>query len=77
MIWRINDIVTLTTFKLVLFLCLVQGYTKSEKEKLSEYKEILCRCLPMFKKSKGKESRCSTPSNVCYSTNLNNHDKVR
>lgn len=42
MIWRIYDIVKLGTFmllKLVLFLCLVgtQGYTKSEKEKLSEY----------------------------------------
>lgn len=40
MIWKIYDIVKLTTFmlfKLVLFLCLAQGYTKSEKEKLSEY----------------------------------------
>lgn len=42
MIWRIYDIVKLGTFmllKLVLFLCLAQGYTKSEKEKLSEYGE--------------------------------------
>lgn len=40
MIWRIFDIVKLATFmlfKLVLFMCLAQGYTKSEKEKLSEY----------------------------------------
>jgi len=40
MIWRIYDIVELATFmlfKLVLFLCLAQGYTKMEKEKLSEY----------------------------------------
>lgn len=43
MIWRIYDIVKLGTFtllKLVLFLCLAQGYTKSEKEKLSEYDEM-------------------------------------
>jgi hypothetical protein len=40
MILRIYDIVKLATFmlfKLVLFLCLAQGYTKMEKEKLSEY----------------------------------------
>lgn len=44
MIGRIYEIVKLATFmlfKLVLFLCLAQGYTKTEKEKLSEYDGIL------------------------------------
>jgi hypothetical protein len=39
MISKIYDIVELPTFvllKLVLFLCLAQGYTKSEKEKLGK-----------------------------------------
>lgn len=44
MISRIYDTVKLATFmllKLVLFLSLARGYTKSEKEKLSEYDGIL------------------------------------
>jgi len=44
MILKIYDIVELTTFmllKLVLFLCLAQGYTKNDKEKLGKLKKIL------------------------------------
>lgn len=62
MIRRIFDIVKLATFmllKLVLFLCLAQGYTKSEKEKLSEYDRSLFLlltggwgCRDLFNKSR-------------------------
>ena len=43
MILKIYDIVELTTFmllKLVLFLCLAQGYTKNDKEKLGKLKKF-------------------------------------
>lgn len=61
MIWRIFDIVKLATFmlfKLVLFMCLAQGYTKSEKEKLSEYDRNLFFMLTVLLGVGGETGGC-------------------